>query len=119
MGKKRVQSQSRNTRQVRQVRQVRPKNLPAPAAGGGDQRKQRERFVQAGGMLQGYAPESVVRMGYIAAGAGAACLLIMAVLLLFLPYGWPVPAGAAAVWLIPIVVRLTLLAQGVRLALND
>jgi hypothetical protein len=119
MGKKRVQAQSRNTRQVRQVRQVRPKNVPAPAAGGGDQRKQRERYVQSGGMLQGYAPETVVRIGYIAGAAALACVLIAVALLLLLPYGWFVRAIAAAVWAAPIVFGLSFLAPGFRLALRD
>jgi hypothetical protein len=116
MGKKRVQS--RNTRQVRQVRQVRPKNVPAPATGGSG-RKQRERYVQSGGMLQGYAPETVVRIGYIAGAAAIGCLLVMAALLLFLPYGWPVRVVAAAVWLVPIMFGLSFLVPGVRLARRD
>jgi hypothetical protein len=117
MGKKRVQS--RNVRQVRQVRQVRPKNVPAPAAGG-DQRKQRERYVQSGGMLQGYAPETVIRIGYIAGAAGIVCLLIMAALIAFLPTGgWFVKGVAAAVWLVPIAFGLSFLAPGFRLALKD
>src|SRR5260370_37710582 len=111
MGKKRVQSQSRNMRQVRQVRQVRPKNVPAPAAGG-DQRKQRERYVQSGGMLQGYAPETVLRVAYIAGAAALVCLLVMAALVLFLPYGWLVKGVAAAVWLAPPLFGVRFLAAG-------
>jgi hypothetical protein len=118
MGKKRVQSQSRNMRQVRQVRQVRPKNVPAPT-GGGDQRKQRERYVQSGGMLQGYAPETVVRIGYIAAAAVVVCVLVAVALVLFLRYGWFVRILAAAVWAAPIVFGLSFLAPGFRLALKD
>jgi hypothetical protein len=117
MGKKRVQS--RNMRQVRQVRQVRPKNIPAQPAAGGDKRKQRERYVQSGGMLQGYAPETVVRIGYIAGAAALGCLLVMAVLLLFLPYGWFVKGVAAAVWLVPIAFGLSFIVPGFRLALKD
>src|SRR5262249_58190538 len=97
MGKKRVQS--RQVRQVTQVRQVKPKSVPAPS---GDQRKQRERYVSSGGMLQGYAPETVIRIGYIAAAAAVGCLLVMAALLLFLPYGWPVRILAAAVLVVPL-----------------
>jgi hypothetical protein len=119
MGKKRVQAQSRNTRQVRQVRQVRPKNVPAPAAGGGDQRKQRERYVQSGGMLQGYAPETVVRIGYIAGAAALACVLIGVALFLFLPYGLFVRIVAGVVWLVPILFGLSFIVGGVRLALAD
>lgn len=118
MGKKRVQSQSRNMRQVRQVRQVRPKNVPAPAQGG-DQRKQRERYVQSGGMLQGYAPETVLRIAYISGAAAVVCLLVMAAIVLFLPYGWLVRGVAAAVWLAPIAFGLSFLAPGFRLALKD
>ena len=114
MGKKRVQS-----RNVRQVRQVRPKNIPAPPAGGGDQRKQRERYVQTGGMLQGYAPETVVRIGYYAGAAALGCVLIMALLVLFLPYGWFVKAVAAAVWLVPIAFGLSFILPGYRLARRD
>ena len=63
MGKKRAQ-----VRQVRQqMRKVQPK--AAPPASAGQTRKQRERFVQAGGMLQGYAPDFVIRMGYAAVKA--------------------------------------------------
>src|SRR5262249_48306540 len=102
----------------RQVRQVRPKNVPAPAAGG-DQRKQRERYVQTGGMLQGYAPETVLRIGYIAGAAALVCILVMVAILLFLPYGWLVRVAAAVVWLAPIVFGLSFLVPGIRLALKD
>lgn len=121
MGKKRIQAQARNTRQVRQVRQVRPKNVPAPAPGG-DQRRQRERYVQAGGMLQGYSPETVLRIGYIAGAAALACVLIAVGLLLLLHRlygGWFVPIVAAVVWVAPIVFGLSFLAPGVRLAQKD
>jgi hypothetical protein len=116
MGKKRLQS--RNVRQVRQVRQVRPKNVPAAPAGG-DQRKQRERYVQSGGMLQGYDPDTVVRIGYIAGAGALACLLVMALLVLFLPYGWFVRIVAAAVWVVPIAFALSFILPGFRLALKD
>jgi hypothetical protein len=121
MGKKRVQSQSRNMRQVRQVRQVRPKNVPAQIPGGGDQRKQRTAYVQSGGLLQGYAPETVIRIGYIAGAAALACVLIGLVLLLLLPYsyGWWVRGVAAAVWVAPIVFGLSFIAPGYRLARKD
>src|SRR5690348_4377189 len=106
MGKKRVQAQSRNPRQqMRQVRQVRPKNMPSPAAGGGGQRKQRERYVQSGGMLQGYAPETVVRIGYIAGAIAIACVLVGAGLGLLLShfYGLFVGVVAGLVWTAPIL----------------
>src|SRR5579859_5746195 len=122
MGKKRVQAQGRNPRQMRQVRQVRPKNVPAPAgAGDKDQRKQRERYVQSGGMLQGYAPETVVRVGYISGAVAIACLLIAAGLGLLLGRAYGVVDGviAGVVWLAPIVFGLSFLAPGFRLALQD
>ena len=114
MGKKRVQS--RQLRQVTQVRQVRPKSVPAPA---GDQRKQRERYVSSGGMLQGYAPETVIRIGYVAAAGAVGCVLIMAALLLFLPYGWPVRVIAAAVWVLPIAFGASIVLRGFQLARRD
>jgi transcription elongation factor GreA len=113
MGKKRVQS-----RGARQVRQVRPKNIPVPAAGG-DQRKQRERYVQSGGMLQGYPPELVVRIGYIAGAAALACVLVMVLLVLFLPYGWLMKGVAAAVWVVPMAFGLSFVLPGFQLARKD
>jgi hypothetical protein len=115
MGKKRVQS--RQVRQVRQVRQLRPKNVPAPAAG--DQRKQRERYVRSGGMLQGYAPEAVVRIGYVAAGGAVLCVLISMALVLLMPYGLPVRMVAALVWMFPIGFAASFILPGFRLARKD
>jgi len=42
-------------------------------------------------MLQGYAPDQVIRIGYIAIGVAVACLLIIGAILIFVPslYGWP------------------------------
>lgn len=97
---------------------MRPRNVPAPPAPA-DQRKQRERYVQSGGMLQGYAPETVVRIGYFAGGGALACLIVAAVLLLLLPYGWPVRVMAAVVWLVPIVFATTFIGRGFQLALKD
>ena len=88
-----------------------------PASGG--QRKQRERYVQAGGMLQGYAPELVVRIGYLAGAAIVGVLLVMALILLFLPYGWPVRIVAAVVWLVPVAFGVSFIFPGFRLALRD
>jgi len=106
--------------QVRQqVRQVKPKAVPTPQAGGGDQRKQRQRYVQSGGMLQGYAPELVTRIGVYAIAGAVACLLVMALILLFLPYGWPVRIAAAVVWIVPIVLGGSFLLPGLRLARKD
>ncbi len=114
MGKKRVQS--RQFRQVTQVRQVKPKSVPAPA---GNQRKQRERFVSAGGMLQGYAPDKVLRLGYIAGAAAVGCVLIGLILLAFLPYGLPVRIVAAIAWLVPIMFGASIIFRGVQLAMRD
>jgi hypothetical protein len=114
VGKKRVQS----SRQVRQVRQVRPKQAPVPPTPT-SQRRQRERYVQSGGMLQGYAPETVVRIATIAGGAAVGCLLVMALILLLLPAGWPTRVVAAAVWLVPVVFAVTFILPGYRLARKD
>ncbi|HZV51229.1 MAG TPA: hypothetical protein VFD49_15870 [Candidatus Dormibacteraeota bacterium] len=112
MGKKRVQ-----VRQVRQMRQIRPRAVPAPNPG--DQRRQRERYVQSGGLLQGYAPEQVLRVGYVSGAVALGCVIALIGLLLFLPYGWPVRAVAAAVWLVPIAFGASFVLPGVRLALKD
>jgi hypothetical protein len=116
MGKKRVQ--------VRQVRkQVKPK--PASAAGkpaaGQAQRRQRERYVEEGGLLRGRDPEWVLRLGYISAGVAVACILI-AVELIFgpiAPHGLPVRIVAAIIWLIPVVLLVSFVAPGIRLAYRD
>src|SRR5207244_2421242 len=113
MGKKQV-------RQVRQqMRKVQPKQAASNAQGA--TRKQRERYVQSGGMLQGYAPEYVVRIGYISVAVAVVCLLIVAALLIFLPpiYGWPVAAAASIAWLLPIALLATFVGPGFRLALKD
>ena len=110
-------------KQVRQVRQQMRKVQPKAAASNaqGATRKQRERFVQAGGMLQGYAPEFVLRLGYISIGIGVVCILIIAACLLFLPpvYGWPDAVAAALVWVLPIALLASFVGPGVRLALKD
>jgi hypothetical protein len=113
VGKKQV-------RQVRQqMRQVKPKAGTATTPG--QTRKQRERYVQAGGMLQGYAPDFVIRMGYIAVAVGIVCVLVIAALLAFLPpvYGWPVAVAASLAWLLPIALLASFVAPGFRLALKD
>jgi uncharacterized membrane protein len=116
MGKRRVQQ----TRQVRQVRRVKPKVTPAtPAASAPQQRRQRERYVQSGGMLQGYSPELAVRIGWYALAAAVVCLLAMALILLLLPYGWPVRIVAALVWVVPIAFGASFIVPGVRLAFKD
>jgi hypothetical protein len=113
MGKKQI-------RQVRQqVRQVQPKAGTATTPG--QTRKQRERYVQAGGMLQGYAPDSVIRLGYISLTAAIVCLMVVALLLVFLPpaYGWPVALAASLAWVLPIALLASFVAPGFRLALRD
>ena len=82
--------------QVRQqVRKVQLKAAATPTKG--QTKRQRERFVQAGGMLQGYAPDFVLRLGYISIGIAVGCLVIVAALLIFLPpvYGLAVAISAA------------------------
>jgi hypothetical protein len=106
--------------QVRQqVRKIQPKAAPAPTKG--QTKRQRERFVQAGGMLQGYAPELVLRIGYISIGIAVACLVIMAALLIFVPpaYGLPVAIAAAVAWVLPIALLASFIGPGFRLALKD
>src|SRR5690349_2325921 len=113
MGKKQV-------RQVRQqIRKVQPKAAASNAQGA--TRRQRERYVQAGGMLQGYAPDYVIRVGYIAIGVAVVCLLIIAAYLVFLPriYGWPVAVAAAVAWVFPIALLASFVGPGFRLALRD
>jgi hypothetical protein len=106
--------------QVRQqVRQVKPKTVPAPQGTGGSQRKQRQRYVESGGMLQGYSPELVNRIAIYAIVGAVACLLVMALILLFLPYGWPVKIAAAIVWVVPIALGGSFLVPGLRLARKD
>jgi hypothetical protein len=115
VGKKRVQ-----TRQMRQqMRKVQPK--AGAATGAGQTRRQRERYVQAGGMLQGYAPDLVIRIGYIAVGIAVACVLIIAAILIFVPpiYGLPVAIAASIAWVLPIALLASFIAPGFRLALKD
>ena len=101
------------------MRQVQPKAGTATTPG--QTRKQRERYVQAGGMLQGYAPDFVIRMGYIAVAVGIVCVLVIAALLVILPpgYGWPVAVAASLAWLLPIALLASFVAPGFRLALRD
>lgn len=110
-------------KQVRQVRQQMKRVQPKAAASNaqGASRKQRERFVQAGGMLQGYEPDFVIRLGYISIGIAVACLLVIAACLVFLPgiYGWEVAVVAGMVWLLPIALLASFIAPGFRLALKD
>ncbi|HVD00296.1 MAG TPA: hypothetical protein VNG93_04010 [Candidatus Dormibacteraeota bacterium] len=116
MGKKRAQ-----VRQVKKtMRQVRPKASSAPP-GGAQQRRQRERYVEAGGFLQGYSPEWVIRLGYYSLAAIVFCLLVIAELIWgpLAPTGLPVKIIAAVAWLAPIVILVSLIGPGVRLAFKD
>ena len=110
MGKKQVRMQ---------MRKVQPKAAASNAQGA--TRRQRERFVQAGGMLQGYAPDQVVRWGYIGVGIAVLCVLVIATCLVFLPgvYGWPVAVAAAVAWVFPIALLASFVGPGFRLALKD
>src|SRR6266702_1298592 len=112
MGKKQVRAQ---------MRRIKPK-APSPGQmAQGTTRKQRERYVEAGGMLQGYAPDFVVRLGYIAVGVAVACLIVMGVLILVLRpiYGWADAIVAAIAWLLPVALLASFVAPGFRLALKD
>jgi len=104
-----------------QMRKVKPKAPPPGAVAQGTTRRQRERYVEAGGLLQGYAPDFVVRLGYIAVGVGVACLVVMAILILVLHnfYGWAVGVAAALAWVLPIALLASFIAPGFRLALKD
>jgi hypothetical protein len=72
-------------------------------------------------MLQGYAPDFVIRMGYIAAAAGVVCVLAIAACIIFLPsiYGWPDALAAALAWVLPIALLASFIAPGFRLAMRD
>lgn len=115
MGKRRVQVRQQRAR----MRQVKPK-LPA-ASTPQQQRRQQERFLTAGGFLQGYAPDRVVRIGWYCAAGVVVCLLIGAELLFgpISPHGFAVKLIAALAWLVPIAVVASFVAPGVRLALQD
>src|SRR4030081_322038 len=104
------------------MRKVKPKVATAgPPPSQGATRRQRERYVQAGGMLQGYAPDFVIRLGYISLGIGVFCLIAMAAMILILRpiYGWPVAIVASIAWLLPIALLASFVAPGFRLALKD
>jgi hypothetical protein len=72
-------------------------------------------------MLQGYAPDFVVRLGYIAVGIAIACLVIIAAILIFVPriYGLAVAIVAAIAWVLPIALLASFVAPAFRLALKD
>lgn len=116
MGKRRVQG-----KQVRrQVRQVRPKVPQASAAPTqAQQKRQRERYVQSGGMLQGYSPEFVQRIFMYSVAVSAACVIIAALLLVLLPYELPVRIAAAIAWVVPIAFLASFVLPGWQLARKD
>ena len=101
------------------MRKVQPK-AGAPTSAG-QTRRQREQFVQAGGMLQGYAPDQVIRIGYIAIGIAVVCLLVIAAIVIFVPkvYGWPDAIAASVAWVLPVALLASFIAPGFRLALKD
>jgi hypothetical protein len=72
-------------------------------------------------MLQGYAPEFVIRLGYISVAVAVVCLLVVAACVVFLPpiYGWEVAIVAAMVWVLPIALLASFVGPGFRLALKD
>src|SRR5258706_12362458 len=101
------------------MRKVQPK-AGAPTSAG-QTRRQREQFVQAGGMLQGYAPNQVIRIGYIAIGVAVVCLLVIAAILIFVPtvYGWPDAITASVAWARPVALVASFIAPGLRVAVKD
>lgn len=118
MGKRRMQVRQ-GRQQRRQVRQVKPK---APsAATGAQQKKQRERYVAAGGLLQGYAPDLVLRIAYASIAVSVVCILAMLELLFgpVAPRGLPVRIAAAIAWVVPIAFLASFVAPGARLAWTD
>ena len=104
------------------MRKVKPKAAAVGAPPGQNAtRKQRERYVQAGGMLQGYAPDFVIRLGYISVAIGVACLIVIALLIVFVRpvYGLPDAIVAALAWVLPIALLASFVAPGFRLAMKD
>jgi hypothetical protein len=101
------------------MRKIQPKSSATPTAG--QTRRQRERFVQSGGMLQGYSPDFVIRIGYISIAVAVFCLLVIAAIVVFVPriYGWPVAIAASIAWVLPIALLASFVAPGFRLALKD
>src|SRR5258708_23138689 len=96
------------------MRQVQPK--AATATTPGQTRKQRERYVQAGGMLQGYAPDFVIPIGYMGVAAAVVCVLAIAATLVFLPplFGWPDGIPAAIACVLPVALLASFISPAVR-----
>src|SRR5437879_6897772 len=104
-----------------QMRKIKPKVAASAPPGQAATVSKRKRNVQSGGMLQGYAPDFVIRLGYIALGVGVACLLAIAALIIFVTpvYGLPVAIAAGLAWVLPIALLASFVAPGFRLALKD
>jgi hypothetical protein len=116
LGKKQRVQVKQVRRQMRQMK-VKPAQQASPA----EQKRQRERYVESGGFVQGYAPESIIKLGYWLAGVAVVCLLIGVELVLgpLRPIDLPTRIVAAIVWVLPIVLAIALLGPGVRLAWLD
>jgi hypothetical protein len=117
VGKKQRVQVKQVRRQMRQMKVKPGQQQPSPA----DQRRQRERYVESGGFVQGYAPEAVLRLGYGVTGLLVVCLLIAIEVAIgpLRPIDQPTAIVAAIVWAVPIVMALALLGPGVRLAWLD
>jgi hypothetical protein len=118
MGKRRMQVRQ-GRQQRRQVRQIKPKAPPTPT--GAQQKKQRERYVAAGGLLQGYAPDLVLRIAYASIAVVVVCILAILELLFgpIAPRGLPVRIAAAIAWVVPIAFLASFVGPGARLAWTD
>lgn len=119
--------QGGTVRQVRQVRQPPPTQSPRQAPQKQtprQQRRQRQEYVESGGLLQGYAPERVIRVAYLGLGGAIVCVAVILVILLVLPLAlphldWPSRVIAAVAWALPIGFAASFLLPGWRLARKD
>ncbi len=80
--------------------------------------------MEQGGLLQGYAPERVLRIAYLGLGGAIVCLAVIFVILFVLPLAfphldWPTRSIAAIAWLVPIGFAGSFLLPGWRLARKD
>lgn len=88
------------------------------------QRRQRQQYVESGGLLQGYSPQRVMRIAYVGVAGAVLCVAAIAVILFVLPMAfphldWPTRAVAAVAWVIPIGFGASFLYPGWRLARKD
>ncbi len=105
---------------------IRPGKPQLPAAGKpGQQDRQamQRKYLASGGSLQGYGPEFVIRLTWIAGAISLLCLL-MAVEVFLGPLTpgrgvWALDALAALGWLVVPVALASLVAGGARLAYKD